>query len=373
MKKCAGILLHGLHRKIRFGLTISGHELLKSIELGVCAEKFRFDSVWVPDHLVGIQYTQELRGSLVDPWVALAAIGVHTRRVFLGSAVTDGLRAHPAKLAQTVSTLDELTAGRAVLGVGAGEAMNIKPFGMEWGKPRARAERLKEVIEVIRLLWKSSRRNPANYTGKYYRLRDAFLDQHFVQTPHPPIYVGAVGSPLTLEITGRIGNGWFPYINTPELYARKIERIKKAAESVGRGIEEIDTAVWLDVLLSKDSEEIDRAVQKVKLLLVVERNAIKQLGHEMVIPEGYSTQNVYGLETGQVCNDRRVVDAADNVPEELVHDFSAIGDEEHCIEKIEEFVRAGASHIAIRDLGPNVPSTLEAFASEIIPHFRDEM
>ncbi len=356
--------------KTRFGLIISGHDLRKSIELGILAEKSQFDSVWVPDHLVGIQYSEGLRGSLVDPWVTLAAIGVQTHNIFLCSAVTDGLRTHPAKLAHIVSTLDELTGGRAGLGIGAGEAMNILPFGMNWEKPRIRADRLREAIEVIKLLWRSSRARPVEYDGKYYQLKDAFLDQSYAKVTPPPIYVGAVGSPRTLEITGELGDGWFPYVNTPDLYSRRITRIKKGAERAGRRIEQIDTVVWLDTLLSDDSTQLERAVNKMKLLLAIERNTIKSLGHDVTIPVGYSVQNVYGLGTGRICSESDVTEAANEIPDNVVHQFSAIGSEDNCIEKIQNFIEAGARHIAIRDLGPNVASTLETFNRKIMPHFK---
>ena len=293
----------GSDRKTKFGLIISGYELARSIELGILAEKFHFDSVWVPDHLIGILYTKGLRGSMLDPWVTLTAIGVQTRKIFLCSAVTDGIRAHPAKLAQIVSTLDELTGGRAGLGIGAGEAMNILPFGMEWSNSTARAERLREAVVLIELLWASSRSKPANYEGKYYHLRDAFLEQSFVRTPHPPIYIGALGSSLTLAITGELADGWFPYLNTPTLYAKKIQKIKEHAEHAGRSIEDLDTVAWLDVLLSNDPEELDSAVQKTKLLLAIELNAVRSLGYDMAIPAEYSLQKVLSLDTERVCTD----------------------------------------------------------------------
>ena len=139
--------------------------------------------MWIPDHLIE-------DGALVDPWSVMAGIGIQTRRVMICTGVTDTQRSHPAKTAQSVATVDELSHGRAGLGIGAGEAMNITPFGIHWDKnPRDRTQRLREAIKVIRLLWSSSKNNRKNYEGKFFQLKDAWLDQHPVQKPSPPIYV----------------------------------------------------------------------------------------------------------------------------------------------------------------------------------------
>jgi len=184
------------------------------------AEKHGFDSVWIPDHLIE-------DGALVDPWSVMAVIGTQTEHVFLCTGVTDTQRCHPAKTAQSVATVDELSHGRAGLGIGAGEAMNIVPFGISWDKDsRDRAQRLREAIEVIKLLWGSSKENMVNYEGRFFRLKRAWLDQHPTQKPHPPVYVGALSSTRLLELTGEIGEGWFSWLVTPETFRKRQEKIR---------------------------------------------------------------------------------------------------------------------------------------------------
>ncbi|UCH71166.1 MAG: LLM class flavin-dependent oxidoreductase, partial [Candidatus Bathyarchaeota archaeon] len=128
---------------IKFGYNILSLSALDSVKVGVMAEKHGFDSLWIPDHFIE-------DGALVDPWSVMAVIGSYTKRVFICTGVTDTQRCHPAKTAQQVATVDELSQCRAGLGIGAGEAMNIVPFGIHCDEdPRDRAQRLREAIEVI--------------------------------------------------------------------------------------------------------------------------------------------------------------------------------------------------------------------------------
>src|SRR5271169_3888120 len=104
---------------LRFGIIASCFPALDIVRAGVLAEECSFDSIWIPDHFTDLYPT----GDRVDPWTVLSAIGAQTKRLSLGTVVTDTQRTHPARTAQIVATLDELTEGRAFLGIGAGEAM----------------------------------------------------------------------------------------------------------------------------------------------------------------------------------------------------------------------------------------------------------
>src|SRR5208337_5541635 len=113
----------------------------------------------------------------------LSAIAARTKKIRLGSGVTDTQRTHPTRTAHMVACLDALSKGRAILGIGAGEAMNIIPFGLSWESPDVRTKRMEEAIHVITLLWESSIDPQKTFSGTYYTLNQATLDQPPPQSP----------------------------------------------------------------------------------------------------------------------------------------------------------------------------------------------
>ena len=333
------------------------------------AEKHGFDSVWIPDHLIE-------DGALVDPWSVMAAIGTQTEHVFLCTGVTDTQRCHPAKTAQSVATVDELSHGRAGLGIGAGEAMNIVPFGIPWDKDsRDRAQRLREAIEVIKLLWGSSRENMVSYEGRFFRLKRAWLDQHPTQKPHPPVYVGALSSTRLLELTGEIGEGWFSWLVTPETFRKRQEKIRRAAERVGRKLEDIDTVATIYTGLTDDPEIRKGLMETTRIdILTTDYTSLKSLGVKLSLPERYTYQYLAVTERDSPA----VLNTAYQIPEEIVGKYATFGSVDDCIEFIEGFIQVGARHIAICDLMidvkglTSVKETLKTYGNKIIPYFKEQ-
>jgi len=107
------------------------------------ADRLDYDSIWAMDHSNVPQWKNAV---VNDAWLLLAAIGAITRKVELGTCVTDAIRRHPSAIALSTITLDRLTNGRAMLGIGAGEAQNVVDFGIEFSKP---VTKFKEQLEVI--------------------------------------------------------------------------------------------------------------------------------------------------------------------------------------------------------------------------------
>ncbi|MHA1210251.1 MAG: LLM class flavin-dependent oxidoreductase [Candidatus Freyarchaeota archaeon] len=212
------------YEDVRFGFVLPQYPLELILETGVYSEKKGLDSVWAADHTVGIGIK---RWDFFEAWSVLSALAVKTRRVLLGTCVSDPHRRHPAVLAQTLMTLDHLSKGRAILGLGAGEAMNLVPYHIEWDRPVTRLREASEVI--IKLLTEEF----SDYDGEFFKLEKAFIRPKGVQEPHPPIYFGA-NSLRTMRLTAEMGDGWLP-IGTfmkPEDYKAKFEQIKRWAKEV---------------------------------------------------------------------------------------------------------------------------------------------
>jgi len=153
-------------------------------ELAVEAEKSGWDGFFIFDH---IQYSNNERVPLVDPWVALATIAMNTKRVRIGPLVTPLARRRPWKLARETVSIDHLSNGRLTLGVGLGEPADVDFTSLgEDGDDRTRAAKLDEGLEVLVGLWRGE---PFSYLGKHYEVRNVQFLPRPLQSPRIPIWV----------------------------------------------------------------------------------------------------------------------------------------------------------------------------------------
>ncbi|HYW01066.1 MAG TPA: LLM class flavin-dependent oxidoreductase [Candidatus Acidoferrum sp.] len=322
---------------LTFGFANVAVDPLTAVEYGVLAEKSGFDTLWMPDHIVDVD------GDKTDPWTTLSAVAVRTKKIRLGSAVTDTQRSHPSRTAHQVASLDQLSHGRAILGIGAGEAMNIVPFGLPWDQPQDRITRLAEAITVIRLLWSSTREKPVSYEGRFYNLENAFLSQPPKKKPHPPIYVGVFSSKSALKVVGELGDGWYSWLNTADTFKRRWAVIGEAAKNAGRSRRMIVPCSHLLVAFPKNTRERKMAMMSAKMTLIMEKSVLKSLGYK---PAMEQYQNLGTLKEDVA----KVLSAAELVPDDLVHRVCSIGDMDQVEEKVEQLAKAGITHFSIADL-----------------------
>jgi phthiodiolone/phenolphthiodiolone dimycocerosates ketoreductase len=202
----------------------------------------RYHSIWLPDHMVSFwpdsiwttEFTDLATTSPsphrhLDGMAVAAAVAVLTKHVPIATSVIDTVRRHPSLLAQSALTIDHLSRGRFILGLGSGETENTVPYGFDFAKSVSRFE---EALKVIRLLWQSE--GPVDFSGQFYHLQHARLDTEPFEGRFPPIWMAANG-PRMLEITGRHADGWWPGgLYTPDDYASKLQVIRNSAERAGR-------------------------------------------------------------------------------------------------------------------------------------------
>jgi probable F420-dependent oxidoreductase len=201
-----------------------------------------FDSLWVGDH---ISFTTPI----FDPFLQLAQAAVVSRRLLLGTAVYLLPLRHPTPVAKQVATLDHLTEGRLIFGVGVGGE-----FPQEYevcGVPLTeRGARLSEAIPILRDLWSG---NPVSHPGGRYPAFNAVAMQPPPRQPGgPPIWFGG-RSELALRRSGRLGDGWLAYVVTPEMYAAALDKISAAA--AGRTLARFGTGHLLFTRLGRTYEE----------------------------------------------------------------------------------------------------------------------
>jgi len=230
------------------------------------------DSFWVPDHLNALfpralwqpKYCGGAKilpsaDAYLEPWTMLGHLAARNRigRLRLGVGVTDTGRRNPAVTAQAAATVQLLTRGRAILGIGTGEREGNEPYGVDWSKPVARFE---EAMATIRALW-DSKGELVNRDSPYFPLRNALFDLPPYKGRWPEIWIAAHG-PRMLRTVGRYADGFLPaFAHKPQEYTRRLEVVRAAASDAGRDPMAIVPAMWLPVLTGRTAGEIEAALE----------------------------------------------------------------------------------------------------------------
>ncbi|MDI9610160.1 MAG: LLM class flavin-dependent oxidoreductase [Archaeoglobales archaeon] len=328
----------------------------RAMSIAIQSEELGFYSIVMPDHTLMVP-----PGLTPNTLAMLSAIAMKTQKIKLGTGVTDFARYHPSILAQFFATLDHLAPGRVFLGVGSGEAMNISPFGMPWKK----FSQLKEGIEIVKRLWEGEQ---FSYSGKAFRLKDAFLQIKPLQKI--PIYVGANGR-RTRELTGMLCDGWMPIAETPKTYKENLEDVKRGAEKVGRNMEEIDTALQIYTAVDYDSGKAMERAKRFAGIVISALEKVEQAGYTLELPRDFPKR--FYFERLLLTDDSlsKFIEYSSIVSEEIISDFFIVGNPEECISKIEEFRRAGVKHMAMINVGPDPKLVMKIYSEKIIPTFKE--
>lgn len=158
------------------------------VELARDAERAGWHGFFLYDHILADARSALPADSVVDPWIALAAIAATTERIRFGPLVTPAARRRPWKLAREVAALDHLSRGRVVLGVGLGSRGGFAAFG-EDPDDRVRADKLDETLAIVTALWTGE---PVRFEGKHFRVDGVRFLPPPVQRPRPPIWVAGI-------------------------------------------------------------------------------------------------------------------------------------------------------------------------------------
>jgi coenzyme F420-dependent oxidoreductase len=232
----------------RIGLTLPRSEDLprqEIVEVVQQAEALGYDSVWV-----GESWGR-------DGFTWLTQLACHTSRIQLATGIATVFSRSPALIAQSVASLDEISAGRVVLGLGTSGPIVIENWhGLPFDRP---LRRTREYIEIVRLILSGER---VNYQGKLFQLKGFRLPFTPVR-PKVPIYVASLG-PQNLLLTGELADGWLPiYLDTHHL--QEFQRdLEKGAQKAGRRLDAIDVAPYILSCVSEDVESA-RALVKAHL------------------------------------------------------------------------------------------------------------
>ena len=283
------------------------------------AEETGYHSIWVGDSVTAKPRLEAL--------TIMGALAARTQRIQIGTAVFLAALRHPLVLAHAVASLDVLSTGRIILGVGAGRggreilSQEFENCGVPFME---RGPRLTELLDICRRLWTET---PVSYDGDYYQLADVALEPRPVQAGGPPLWVSSNKVKQGLRRVGRLGDAWITNVTTLDVYRECWEQIVAAAESERRDPEQIHQCLYLTVNVHPDGDKA------------------RQDGSKYL-------ENYYKK-------------PAASVAEDLVTQF---GSPAEVLERINGYVKLGVRTVIIRFAAPDQMEQLEICSKEIMPN-----
>lgn len=226
------------------------------LETARLADELGYDSVWTWDHLLPVYGPRE--GDYFESWQLLAAWGALTENVRVGTLVSAATLRSPALLAKMAVTLDHITGGRAILGLGAAwmEAEHAA-FGIAFGSPAVRLHRLEEAALIVRSLLDEPR---TTFEGRHFRIVDAPAEPKPIQR-RLPLLIGGTGERRTLRIVARYADIWHHQFTAPETFATKVEVLRRHCAEIGRDPGEILPMTGAYVLVH-DGPDLAEAIER---------------------------------------------------------------------------------------------------------------
>jgi probable F420-dependent oxidoreductase len=234
---------------------------------------------------------------------------------------------HPMMLGKLATTLDIASGGRLTLGVGVGGEFPVE-FEAAGLNVKQRGRRTDECLDVLRRLWTEEQ---VSFEGRHFQLKDASINPQPTQRPHPPVWI-AGRRDVAMHRAVQYGDGWLPYFYNPDRYRDSVGKIREFAEEEGKDLSDFQWAFFPYISIFPTVEE---AAQ--------------------VAAEALGGRYLYG---GDFVN--------------IVRNYCLLGTPQQCIERLHEYIDAGARHIIFSVACPKEDRArhIETIANEIIPHFK---
>lgn len=308
------------------------------LESALTADRLKFSSIWAPDHLLGFDSVERLGEPSIDmleSFTTMAALSQVTKNVRIGFSVLCLLFRNPALTAKMASTLDVISNGRLIFGLGAGwREDEFKSYGYRWRSLKYRLEESIEATEIIRKCWTMDK---VYFKGRYYSIEGCEVKPKPIQKPTPPIWFGGVGL-KAIEAFMRISpDGWL----SPPLRLEDLKYRIEKFHMIERGL-----TIAMEMYTSVDITS-DRALEKA-------RKAVeKWFGDpaEKVAEYNTSVQLPGGI---------------------IVRYGATIGSPDDCIDVIARYVEVGVSHFVLHFMPlEDTTEGLKIYAEKIIPYFSE--
>ena len=312
----------------------SPSELLSN---AAAAEKEGFESVFASDHFMPWFDTRAHGGFA---WTWMAACAASTKQMKVGTGVTAPDRYHPALIAQAFATLDDMFPGRIVLGLGAGEAMNSTPLGIDFPSPGQRELRLKETLEIVTRLWKGGFQD---YSGFFYRLFNAKL-----YTPPKtkiPIFVAA-GGKRSADLAGTYGDGVIGFSGGKDVMKTAVD----VAEKLGKTEDRFGRLIEFKCSYDKDYQ---RALDSTRV---------------------WTSTMLKGILASDLADPRKLQERGGRevTDKDIERVWSVVNDINELIKPIDILIKKWFNMIQVHSASPNEPSFIQDFGRRVLPHLKGD-
>ncbi|MFL6137841.1 MAG: TIGR03560 family F420-dependent LLM class oxidoreductase [Frankiaceae bacterium] len=244
------------------------------VDIAHAAEASGFDSLWTMDHVHQIASVGDREEPILEAYTTLAALAAVTSSARLGVLVSACGFRNPALLAKMVTTIDIISGGRAILGIGAGwHEEECRAYGIDFPPARERLARLAEAVQVCRAML--TERAP-RFTGTYYRVDEPLNVPGPVSSDGPPILIGGGGERVLIPLVARLGDAC-NFFGGPATVRHKIEVLERACAAAGRDSREI-SRTWLGTAIVTGSErQLQEALERLGTLLGLAPSAARGL------------------------------------------------------------------------------------------------
>jgi 5,10-methylenetetrahydromethanopterin reductase len=331
---------------MRFGIEFVPNMKYYELEYYVkLAEDNKFDFVWITDH-----YNNR------NVYAMLTILALKTNAIKLGSGVTNPYHINPAVTASAIATVNEISNGRAVLGIGAGDKVTFDRIGISWEKPLTR---MREAVEVIKALHSGK---AVKYDGQIFSFNGARMD---FKAGEIPIYIGAQG-PKMLQLAAELGDGVLINASHPKDFEVAKENIEAGLSKAGKSRDDFDTVAYASMSVDKDRDRARNAAKIVVAFIVA--------GSPEVIFErhGISSEDVQkvrdALNAAFTKGDWPGVSKA--ITDDMIDTFSISGTPDEVVERIGELSKAGVTQVvAGSPIGPDKKKSIGLIGKEIISKF----
>jgi F420-dependent oxidoreductase-like protein len=221
------------------------------------AERLRYDSVWLDDHFYGV--VTPASDDALECWTLMAALARETSTLRFGTLVACNAYRPPALVAKMAASVDHISNGRLEFGLGAGwYEQEFAAYGYDFPPIGMRLRQLDEALHICKRMWTDER---VTFTGKYYRVRDAWCNPKPLQKPHPPIMIGGGGEKVLLRIVATHADRWNLGGSLAD-FRRKLPLLEAHCRAIGRDPTTIEKSWFGNLIIEPDEERLARRLAK---------------------------------------------------------------------------------------------------------------
>ena len=222
------------------------------------ADALGFDSIFIDDHFYSV--VRPPGEPQMEAWTLLAALARETQRIDIGILVSCNSYRSPALVAKMAATVDVVSEGRLVHGMGSGWYQSeYEGYGYDFLPVPVRLAQLDEALQLQKLLWSEER---ASFAGRHYRLQSAWCSPKPVRRPHPPILIGGGGERVLLRLVARHADVWNGAGDVAE-FGRKLEVLRAHCAAEGRLFDAIEKSWFGNVILDADAARAEARLARV--------------------------------------------------------------------------------------------------------------